>query len=583
MTRNTARKWGAAAAAAALGALYLLAARATPVGAAEDDALQLLLARSLRRGVFAFPDGTPANDPLPGFAALLALPAWLADPRWDALKGLSLLSAAAVVFLTWKLARRFLDERWSLVAAGLTALNPLTATYSALILPDLPFLALSLFLFDRMAEPGFAASPLMVAAAATATLLRPHGAWLAACLGLGIAVSKGPRKAARFAVPALLPLALWTVRNRLLTGSGSGYLLNMRAETAALAVPRVAALHAAGLLAAMGGDGLLTAGRLLPLAGLTAAGAAALALAAAGAVRLLKKNDPRAFSVAAYAVCLCAQHLLWMPLEPRYILPLLPLAWILILASASSRSKSALAPALAFVLLAAPALPLDWALAAPGLKGPGRFQPATMAWLAANVPPDARIQTLEPQTVGLLTGRDAELPDFGAGERDAWLAEALDRRVSYVHVVSSFPAGGFFTPAMRRVVVRSESWCRSTPYAREVYRDAAEGTAVFRIEHPHPEIYLRAWAIFADAATAARRGEPAARVRARADQAVALEPRLALAWTLRGLTARDPAERRLLLLTAAKLDPTSEMIRAALDGAPPEEKQARPSLLRSPL
>jgi hypothetical protein len=582
MKKLHAWKWRAAAA-TAVGALYVLAARATPVGAAEDDALQLLLARSVRHGAFAFPDGTPANDPLPGFAALISLPATLVDPRWDVLKIIGLLSAAAAIYLTWKLARRFLDENWALLAAGLVALNPLTVTYGALILPDLPYLALSLFLFDRMAEPGFSSSALMIAAAAGATLLRPHGAWLVLCLGLGLAATKGARKAAAFALPALVPLALWTARNRWLTGSGSGYLLNMRAETAALAVPRIAVLHAAGLLAAMGGDGLLTAGRMLPLAGLTAAGAAALALAAFGAVKLVRKNDPRAFAIAAYAVCLCAQHLLWMALEPRYVLPLLPFAWILILAAAAPFLKAKSAPAFLFVLLAAPALPLDWALAAPGLNEPAHFQPATMAWLAAHAPKDALVQTLEPQTVALLSGRAAELPDFSASERDAWLAASLARRVEFVHVVSTFAAGGFITPAMRRVVANSEAWCRSTPYAQEAFRDEAEGASVFRLAHPHPENFLKAWSEFADAATAMRRGEPAARIRARLDEAVALEPRLALAWALRGLLSATPDERRRFLEKARTLDPTSEMIRAELDGPSPAGKLARPSLLRSQL
>ena len=318
MNRNSARRLIAAGATASVGALYLLAARATPVGAAEDDALHILLARSLRHGAFAFPDGTPANDPLPGFAALLSLPAAIVDPHWEFLKIIGLLSAAAVIYLSWRLARRFLDESWALAAAALVALNPLTVTHAGLILPDLPYLALSLFLFDRMLEPGFAGAPLIIAAAA-ASLLRPYGAWLIVSLGLGIAAAKGARKAASFALPSLIPLALWTWRNHLLTGAGSGYLLNMRAETVALAEPRTALLHAGGLLAAMGGEGLLSLGRWLPLAGLVAAGAVCVALIGTGAVRLLRrKPDPRAFALGAYAIILSAQHLVWMPLEARY-------------------------------------------------------------------------------------------------------------------------------------------------------------------------------------------------------------------------------------------------------------------------
>jgi hypothetical protein len=582
MKKDSARRL-VAAGAAALGPLYLLAARALPVGAAEDDALHVLLARSLRHGAFAFPDGTPANDPLPGFAAFLTLPAAVVAPHWDLLKLVGLLSAAAVVALTYRLARRFLDERWSVAAAALVALNPLTVIHAGLILPDLPYLAVSLFLFDRMLEPGTPHAALVLAAAA-ASMLRPYGAWLIVGVALGVAAAKGARKALEFAVPSLLPLALWTWRNRLLTGAGSGYLLNMRAETAALAVPRTAALHAAGLLAAMGGDGLLSLGRVLPLAGLVAAGTAGVLLAGAGAVTVLRRRkDPRLFAVAAYAIILCVQHLVWMPIEPRYVLPLIPLAWILIFSAAAPHLKGKTAPVLLFVVLALPALSLDLALAAPGLRGPARFQPATMAWLRANSAPDARVQTLEPRTVALLSGRDAELPAFDAGERDAWLAWTLQQKFDYVHVVSTFAPGGFFSPDMRRTAAHLESWSRSTPYAREVFRDAEEGTTVFRVEHPDPARYLKAWSAFAAAASGFRRGAPAADVRAALDRATALEPNLALAWALRGLTASDPRERRRLLEKAAALDPTSGIIRAELSGGPVVPKQPVSSLLRSTL
>ncbi|MFI5346705.1 MAG: hypothetical protein ACHQ51_10060 [Elusimicrobiota bacterium] len=583
MNKHSARRLVATGAAAAAGALYLLAARATPVGAAEDDALHILLARSLRHGAFAFPDGTPANDPLPGFAALLSLPAAAVAPHWDLLKIIGLLSAAATVYLTWRLARRFLDEGWALAAAALVALNPLTVTHAGLILPDLPYLALSLFLFDRMLEPGFAGAPL-IAAAAAASLLRPFGAWLILSLALGIAAAKGARKALAFALPALLPLALWSLRNRLLTGAASGYFLNMRAESAALAEPRIALLHAGGLLAAMGGDGLLSLGNLLPLKGLIAAGAACGALAVIGAVRVLRrKPDPRAFAIGAYAIIVSAQHLVWMPLEARYVLPLLPLAWIMILAELAPRLRGKNAPALLFALLALPAVPLDLALAAPGLTQTARFQPGTMSWLRENTPPGARVQTLEPQTVTLLSGRAADLPGFDSAARDAWLAWTLRQRFDYVHVAATFVPGGFFSPAMGFTASHLGPWARSTPYAREVFRNDAEGTSVFLIRHPDPERYLKAWSAFVSASVTLRRGGTAAAARADLDRAIALEPGLALAWAYRGLLTADPRERRRLLEKAAALDPTSELIRNELTGASGSPKQPVSSLLRSPL
>ncbi len=558
----------ALAAAAAVAGLYVLALRASAVGAIEDDAMHILLARSLRHGAFALPDahGTPVNDPLPGFAALLCVPAALVDPRWDLLKVIGALSALACAFFAWRLARRSLGDAWALAVAGLTVLNPLTVVYAGLVMPDLPYLALSLFLFDRIGERGALGSAWTVAVVGAATLLRPYGALLALSLGLAIGVSQGKRKAAFFLVPSLLPLAAWTLRNRFLTGAASGYVLNMSAESAMLADPRAALRHATALLAAFGGDGLLVLAPGVPSLGLAAAGAVLVVLAAIGIVRLLKETeDPRLFAVAAYLVMLAVLHAVWVPVSPRYVLPLLPLAWMLVLSGAQPylRGRKVLTAAL-FGVLAALALRQDRALAAAGLKGPAGFQPKTMAWLRDNTAADARVETLEPATVSLLTGRPVEVPDDGLGQRDAWLASAFMREARFAHVVPRFPAGGFFPPNERRLAAHLEAWARSTPYAQEVFRSDEEGTVVFRLRHPDARRYLKAWAAFAAASDALKRGESLAAVRAHLDEAVALEPRLAAAWAARAALETDPREKRRLFEKAAALDPTSEAIRAAL-------------------
>ncbi|MDX6768630.1 MAG: hypothetical protein SF051_03800 [Elusimicrobiota bacterium] len=98
MDRTAVRR---AVAAAGAGAVFLHAAAAlrTPLGAASDDALHLLLARNLLAGGFAVPGpgGVPVTDPLPGFPALMALPVALLAPRWGLLRAAPLLAAAAAL------------------------------------------------------------------------------------------------------------------------------------------------------------------------------------------------------------------------------------------------------------------------------------------------------------------------------------------------------------------------------------------------------------------------------------------------------------------------------------------------------
>lgn len=546
-------------------AVYALAALGAPVGIVEDDAMHILLARALRHGAFALPDasGLPVNDPLPGFAALLTLPVLLIDPRWGLLRFLGLISAAAAVFFTWRLARRFLGETEALAAVLLTALNPLLVGRAGLVLPDLPFLALSLVLFGSMPAAASVSGTLLLAAgAAAASLLRPQGALLVVSLGAGIWAARGWRRAAAFLLPASAPLALWTLRNALLTTAASGYVSNLSAEAAGLAEPRAGIAHAVGLLAAAGGDGLLALAGL-PAPWLAAAGLAALLTAGAGTVRLLReREDARIYAVACYGILLMAQHLVWTPLEPRYVMLFLPFAWILILAAAAAltgRARAAAAVALGVLLVLC--LRADLTLAKAGLRGSAEFQPATMAWLREHTPAEARVASLEWASVDLLSGRRALVPALDAASRDAWLAWSLRQQVGYLHVVSSFPAGGYYPGPARRLAENLESWAASSPYAREVFRSADEETAVFRIEHPDPPRFLKACDAYSAAMSALRLAAPPAVIRKKIDEAIALEPRLALPWLILARLENDPDKRQRMLREAIRLDPTLQLSR----------------------
>src|SRR5579859_6763988 len=261
----------AAAAAAAL--LHLAAALRTPLGAASDDALHLLLARNLLAGGYAVPDayGVPATDPLPGFPFLMALPVRLLAPHWAWLRVVELASAAALAFLLWRLARRLSGEPAAWAAAFLVAVNPVLAGWAGVALPDAPFLVVSAGAFLLLCAPR-PSVPALALAAAAAALLRPQGAVLACALAAGLVLRAGPRRAAAFLAAALAPLGLWLLRDRLVAGSATVYLEHWRSLRE---VGRGGLAHAVemGLGVARGFFGSLPAPALA--AGLPAAAAAA--------------------------------------------------------------------------------------------------------------------------------------------------------------------------------------------------------------------------------------------------------------------------------------------------------------------
>jgi hypothetical protein len=470
--------------AAMIAALYLLSARRLPVGANNDDAANVLLARSLAGGSYSFPGGLGAPEEfLPAFPLLLALPVRLAQPHWNVLRAIPLFFAALSLLLSWRLARRFLSPEAAAAAVLLTALNPVLVGLGGLVMPHLPYLALSLALIDGSGASGSRRAFLWLAAGASlAPLLRPQGAVLVAALALAQWRGRGFKRAAAFASLAFLPAAAWTLRNHLRAGASRDYVDIWRAQIASLGGTGRAARHAWEILSTMFGGSfacLPDAPRLVS----AALGLGALALAAAGAARLLRKRgDPRALVLAAYTAALVLLHVSWKWVDPRYLIPFAPLLWILVIAAVSVplAKRRALAGTLLAVFLALP-LRLDAPYARRGLEGDGRYQPRTMAWIRDNVPATARLESMNNYTVALLTGRACatQVPVAHGAE---WLAQARRDRVDYLHVVlprpqdeftvSDFPAG--YQPVFAR-------WLDTRPEAAQLYRDLDEGALVYRL------------------------------------------------------------------------------------------------------
>jgi hypothetical protein len=475
--------------------LHLAASKGNPVGLIEDDSVQVLLARSLSRGSFALPDenGAAVSDPLPGLAAILAAPVRLLEPRWGGLRGVSLLAMALVALFTWRIGRRLLPGPWPAVAAALTALSPVFVRHAGLVLPDIPYLALTLMALDfgtlGGAQAGGSRTRLAagVLAAGLAALVRPHGALLCLALAVGFLASAGSRRRGLLFLASLAPLGLWLLRNKLAAGVSTGYAVNWRGQVALLGEPGAQVSHGLSLVSSFFGFGL--AGLSRPSWLVLTAGACLLLCAGWGLVRLLKERrtqEPLLFAMAAYSIMVLVLHMTWSPEDSRYAIPLAPLVWIFAAAAAGSAAPPRAALSAAFLLgfLALTACWKDFDLARASLARPSSYQSRTMAWIRSNTPPGALIESLKFNTVMLLTGRPCLPPPLSLEGPQQWTEASRKAGVSFVHVEHLFRPGGFVPPGVMDVGRRINGWASSLPEGALVFRDDAEGASVFRLAIP---------------------------------------------------------------------------------------------------
>lgn len=478
-TRRSAAVLGAAAAGAA--ALHVCASLGTPLGAATDDALHLLLARNLLAGGFAVPDasGVPVTDQLPGFAALMALPVRLLAPHWGLLRGAAWLAAFALAVLAWRLGRRLAGEAAGWAALLLVAANPVLAAWAGVALPDVPFAAASVGAFLLLArdEPPLLA---LIALAALAALLRPQGAVLAAALAAGLGFRAGPKRAAALLAGALAPLSLWLLRGHFLAG-GAGYLDNWRRLQA---LGDTSLLFRAATLAAGLGRGFF--GDLPPPAALLGLAVAAGA-AASGALRLWRSRGPGARAVVLTAVVygtgLAALHVGWRTWDGRYALPFLAPALPLWAAAFAGLYEKKRETALAVLLLAAaPGLWNAASFAAEGVRSPSaELLPAASAWIRENVPAGGAVITTEPFLVALTTGRRAYYPP-PAPSRELWLAALRAAGVRCVLVRRQAARPAVVPPEARTPLTDFDDWAVPSPPLTLAYADDAEDILLLRLD-----------------------------------------------------------------------------------------------------
>ncbi len=216
-----------AAAALRLGLLAIVVTRGGVDVLNRGDTLSYLIpGRNLiLHGSFA-EAGLPDIARTPGYAIFLAFFSF-AGPVAVALVQVTI--SVISVLLVWRLGQTVCeDAKISITAAWIFAFEPLSITYSILLLSETLFLALFLLSLIQLAEfigrrqlPGLVAVGCWLAAA---TFVRPVTYYLAGALaaGLFLALVRVPRlrwKAPAVLLISVLPwLAVWQIRNQVETG-----------------------------------------------------------------------------------------------------------------------------------------------------------------------------------------------------------------------------------------------------------------------------------------------------------------------------------------------------------------------------
>lgn len=216
------------------------------VGSFDDDASYLLVAKALAAGhglTARLLPGVPLGVPLagtypPGYSALLAPLTFVAGDSDVPFRLLSTACLVAVLPMTWVLMRRrSLNLPQSAAVLGLLGLNPVLATYSSMVMAELPFLVALMgliLLADRWDRSGARLDGLwVVLAAASLVYLKQAGLGVVGGLVLWLLLRRERTRAVvAGAVSALLlsPVVL----ARLLTSTplvGARYSLDLSSSS----------------------------------------------------------------------------------------------------------------------------------------------------------------------------------------------------------------------------------------------------------------------------------------------------------------------------------------------------------------
>jgi hypothetical protein len=526
--KHATKKTLAAAVCAVIGLLHVYSALSQPFGRFTDETLQVLLAKNLLAGRFAFPDagGALLTEPLPGFALLWAVPAKYLIPYWFLFRLGALGLAWCSLYAVWRAGKRFLTP--AAAATVLTAFNPVFTEFAPAVLPDVLLSGCCAAIFALLGrERTRWRNAVFYACALLAPMLRPHGAIFCAAAAVAVWMSEGKKRAAYFSAAAFLPLAGWSWRNWNVAQTASAYAGSW-AQSAEQA-SREQFLLAYRLLSELLGRAWLGLGAIdRELSALAAALAAAVVVL--GAAKLLRGRT----RCAVFGVCLALSgsavlHLTWPVVTPRYVLPVLPFLWILFFAGAAEAARlfGGYRPRRfvfsgAFLFLIAAVIG-DASFFSGRPRGLYESTPNTMDWIRRETEPGSKFESLYATNIGVLGNRWAVYPSEQVDGPESWLARLLSQKIDYVHT-APYEAAGKIRPAMTRAVGEAPRWAGSSAYFKRVYFDPEENSAIYRITHPEPERFLEAWGYYAQSYDAMKAGKPGREIAGLLEKALALEP-----------------------------------------------------------
>lgn len=490
-----------------LALLYGASIRTYYVGYFNDDASYVNGARALV-SVGRYVDlSKPTEPPIqytPGYPLLLAPLAWLSGNAFLPFQIFSMLMTWAAMLIMNRLWEGEVSPAVRFGALILAGISPLTTTLSGAVMAEIPyFLLLAGLLWAASSSwerDGLKFWVCLGGVAGYGVLLRPNGIALPLSLAFALAFEKRWRPAAVCILTGLAPIGLFMLRNRLLTGVGSSY-----------------ALELAGPFARSPLQGVETLGRLIgdntffycvelfakdffvwpdvwgrPILMLAASGLG-IAAVLTGAWRLRGSGWRRFYwlHAAVYTGCI----LIYYKQTDRYLFPLLMVFSTAFLQGLSVWEKRCWpfvtqAGRIFFLVGLVCAANMDRlniqaALGAPTpLNTPPRN---TFQWVRQSTgPADVFAAAFGPRLY-LYTGRKAvKLPPAGNGfELAAW---ATASGVGYILVSGSYEtllkpasAAGVVEVQNPAVVERMLAQC---PLFTEVFLDAAEQCAVFHLAAP---------------------------------------------------------------------------------------------------
>ena len=501
---TTRRPWIVAGAAVLAALLYALLWPKFSVGFANDDALYILGAQSLRHGQYVslqYPRHPALTDPLPGYSLFLTpFVHWVA-PHWSLLKATTILLTLVTGVLLWWFFAPWFGERERTLLAAMFWFNPYTAQFSVTLFSEPFFLfMISLFLL-RMRVALVANSSrkndlILGFLLMWIVLTRPQGVLLWASLMLGAALFKTVRRLTLTLLLPALASAAFMGRNVLRIGHPSLYFSTwFQSASRGAAGSHSVAQHWRSVLSVLflqNGLGLSDA-EWMPAWFAAALILLLIAVLLRGFSRWSKKSsgdEPVLFIVGTFLLLYFLVQTLWVTADVRYGLALVPFGLALMIRgldfSASGKKIFSLIPILLFGGLLSLFAVQDVNLAAatvlhPEWNRPFQLPQNTYQWIRDHLPGDAMIVTSKPSTLFLYCHRSATFVR-PATNRDDFRYQLSEARIDYVLTQPS----QLSSPYYHLLWSQTQAWIEAWPEAfRLIYENRDEGTRLYqRVNNP---------------------------------------------------------------------------------------------------